>query len=55
MNINWKTVGKAALPVASVVLAVASTIVGNTNQKAQMEETVAKKVTEALSEKAKES
>lgn len=55
MNIDFKAIGKAALPVASMALAVASAIVGNMNQKAQTEDTVAKKVAEALSEQAKES
>lgn len=55
MNINWKSVGKVALPVGSMILAVASTIVGNMNQKAQLDETVANKVAEALNDQVKES
>ena len=51
MNIDFKRIGKAVLPVASLLLTLASTIVSNK----QTEETIAKKVAEALADQAKES
>lgn len=44
MNIDFKKVGKIALPVASVLLAGLSTVISNK----QTEETIAKKVAEAV-------
>lgn len=55
MAINFKQVGKIALPVAGVVLTIAANIVNSKNQEAQMEQTIAKKVAEALENQAKES
>lgn len=48
-----KDAGKLLLPIAGLVLTVASGIVNNKNQEAKLEETVAKKVAEALADKAK--
>jgi hypothetical protein len=46
-----KKVGKILLPVASIALTIASSIISNKQQ----EETIAKKVAEALADQTKES
>lgn len=51
MNINFKQIGKAALPLAGIVLTIASSVISNK----QTEETIAKKVAEALADQTKES
>lgn len=51
MNIDFKQIGKAVLPVAGILLTIASTIISNK----QTEETITKKVAEALADQAKES
>lgn len=50
-----KKLGNILLPVAGIVLTVASSIVNSKQQEAQMEKTIAKKVAEALENQAKES
>ena len=52
---DFKKVGKVLLPVAGLVLTIASSIVNNKQQEAQMEKTIAKKVAEALENQTKES
>lgn len=51
---DFKKVGKVLLPIGAALLSVASAVVNNKNQEAQMNEAVAKKVAEALAEKAEE-
>lgn len=51
---NFKKNGNVLLSIGAIVLAAASAIVGNLNQKAQMKDTVAEEVAKALSDKAKE-
>lgn len=51
MNIDFKQIGKAALPLAGIVLTIASSVISNK----QTEETIAKKVAEALADQTKES
>lgn len=51
---DFKNIGKVLLPIGAAVLTVASAIVSNMNQKAQMDQAIAEKVAEALSDKAKE-
>lgn len=51
MNIDFKQIGKVALPFAGILLTLASSVVANK----QTEETIAKKVAEALADQAKES
>lgn len=53
MKLN--NIGKVLLPVAGIVLTVASSIVNAKNNEAKMEQTVAKKVAEALESQTKES
>ena len=48
---DFKKVGKILLPVASIALTIASSIISNKQQ----EETIAKKVAEALENQTKES
>lgn len=48
---DFNKVGKILLPVASIALTIASSIISNKQQ----EETIAKKVAEALENQAKES
>lgn len=48
MNIDKAKVGKMVLGGLGIVLTVASSIVSNKNQERQLNETVAKKVAEAL-------
>lgn len=55
MKIDFKEIGKVALPVLGAVLTIAATIVNNKNQETQMEQTIAKKVAEALESQGKES
>ena len=50
-----KNVGKVLLPVAGIVLTIASSIVNSKQQEAQMEKTITKKVAEALADQTKES
>jgi hypothetical protein len=52
---TMKNIGKILLPIAGIALTIASSIVNTKNQEAQMEKTIAKKVAEALENKAKES
>ena len=51
---DFKNIGKVLLPVGAALLTLASTVVNNKNQERQMNETIAKKVAEVLSEQAKE-
>lgn len=51
---NFKNKGNVILSVGAMVLAAASAVIGNMSQKAQMEETVAKEVAKAMSDKMKE-
>jgi uncharacterized protein YejL (UPF0352 family) len=55
MNFDVKKIGKLALPIAGIVLTMAANVVNSKNQEAQMEQTIAKKVAEALENQAKES
>ena len=48
-----KNIGKFLLPVAGIVLAVASSIVGSKNQEAQINKAVSEKVAEALANQTK--
>lgn len=50
-----KNIGKFLLPVAGIVLAIASNVIGNKNQEAQINKAVSEKVAEALANQAKES
>lgn len=45
---NIKNAGKFVLPVAGMLLTLAASVVNGKNQDSKMEETVAKKVAEAL-------
>ena len=54
MNIN-EAIGKYGLPVLGLALTFGSTIVNNKNNDKKMEETIAKRVKEALETKTKES
>lgn len=51
---DFKKIGKVLLPAGAMLLTLASTVVNNMNQEKQMNETINKKVAEALAEKAKE-
>ena len=48
-----KNISKILLPVAGIVLAIASSVVGSKNQEAQIDKAVAKKVAEALADQTK--
>ena len=50
---NFKNFGKIILPVAGVVLTIASSIVNTKTQDAKMDATIGKKVAEALADQAK--
>lgn len=52
---NKLAIGKVALSLLGVVLTVGSTLVNDKVKDSKIEETIAKKVQEALSEQAKES
>lgn len=51
---DFKNIGKILLPVGAALLTVASAIVNNMNQEAQMDKAISEKIAEALAEKANE-
>ena len=53
MKLDFSKAGKYVLPVAGLLLGVASNIVNGKNQDAKLNELVEKKVTEALTNQAK--
>jgi hypothetical protein len=55
MKLDLTKIGKIALPVGGLLLTLAANVVNSKNQEVQMEQTIAKKVAEALENQAKES
>lgn len=55
MKLDLAKIGKIALPVGGLLLTLAANVVNSKNQEVQMEQTIAKKVAEALENQAKES
>ena len=51
MNIDFKKIGKAVLPALGLVCTIAAQVISNKQQ----DETISKKVAEALADQAKES